>query len=140
MEKGNDCPVEKQSQLKALTVRQPWASLIMRGLKKVENRSWKPSIQVGERFVIHAGYGNAKWPDRIPESLRPEVPKNIAHGAALGTVRLASVHEAGVECGKECDVFGSPDYRYHWVLDDPQPFASPIPMKGSLRLWDFTEE
>lgn len=140
MEKGNDCPVEKQSQLKALTVRHPWASLIMCGLKKVENRSWKPSIQIGERFVIHAGYVNAKWPDRIPESLRHEVPKNIARGAALGTVRLASVHEAGVECGKECEIFGSPDYRYHWVVDDPQLFASPIPMKGALRLWDFTEE
>ena len=132
--------MEKQSQLKALTVRQPWASLIMRGVKKVENRSWKPTLQVGERFVIHAGYVNAKWPDRIPESLRHEVPKNIARGAALGTVRLASVHEAGVECGKECEIFGSPDYRYHWVVDDPQLFASPIPMKGALRLWDFTEE
>lgn len=140
MEKGNDCPVEKQSQLKALTVRQPWAYLIMRGVKKVENRSWKPTLQVGERFVIHAGYVNAKWPDRIPESLRHEVPKNIARGAALGTVRLASVHEAGVECGKECEIFGSPDYRYHWVVDDPQLFASPIPMKGALRLWDFNEE
>ncbi len=132
--------MEKQSQLKALTVRQPWAYLIMRGVKKVENRSWKPTLQVGERFVIHAGYVNAKWPDRIPESLRHEVPKNIARGAALGTVRLASVHEAGVECGKECEIFGSPDYRYHWVVDDPQLFASPIPMKGALRLWDFNEE
>lgn len=42
--------------MKALTIWQPWASLIMIGAKPWEWRRWKlPARLVGERIVIHAG-------------------------------------------------------------------------------------
>ncbi len=42
--------------MKALTVRQPWASLIVLGIKTIETRSWKlPAAMVGQRIAIHAG-------------------------------------------------------------------------------------
>lgn len=42
--------------MKALTVRQPWASLIIAGAKPYEFRGWRPpSAQIGQRLVIHAG-------------------------------------------------------------------------------------
>ncbi|NIJ34307.1 ASCH domain-containing protein [Sphingomonas oligoaromativorans] len=41
---------------KALTIWQPWASLIMLGAKPYEWRRWKaPASMVGKRIVIHAG-------------------------------------------------------------------------------------
>lgn len=38
--------------MKALSIRQPWASLIAMGIKDVENRTWKTNYR-GE-FLIHA--------------------------------------------------------------------------------------
>lgn len=42
--------------MKVLTVKQPWASLIVEGIKDVENRTWKcPEKYIGQRVLIHAG-------------------------------------------------------------------------------------
>lgn len=42
--------------MKALTIWQPWASLIMIGAKPYEFRGWKPPASlVGKRLAIHAG-------------------------------------------------------------------------------------
>lgn len=42
--------------MKALTIWQPWATLIMIGAKPYEFRSWKPPRRlIGERLAIHAG-------------------------------------------------------------------------------------
>lgn len=42
--------------MRALTIRQPWASLIAQGVKTIETRSWKaPAAAIGERVAIHAG-------------------------------------------------------------------------------------
>lgn len=42
--------------MRALSIRQPWAELIMRGVKTVEYRS-RPTRIVGERFYIYAAKG-----------------------------------------------------------------------------------
>ena len=39
--------------MKALSVHQPWAWLIVNGIKIVENRSW--STEFRGRFLVHAG-------------------------------------------------------------------------------------
>ncbi|ARR54570.1 hypothetical protein HY78_14590 [Rhizorhabdus wittichii DC-6] len=42
--------------MKALTIWQPWASLIIAGAKPFEFRGWRvPSSMIGQRIVIHAG-------------------------------------------------------------------------------------
>lgn len=41
--------------LRALTVHEPWASLIAYELKPVENRTWVSTFMLGRRVAIHAG-------------------------------------------------------------------------------------
>lgn len=42
--------------MKAITVKQPWASLIVHGIKDIENRTWAcPKKYIGQRVLIHAG-------------------------------------------------------------------------------------
>ncbi len=42
--------------MKALTIWQPWASLIVAGAKPFEFRGWRaPRSLIGQRIVIHAG-------------------------------------------------------------------------------------
>ncbi len=50
MRKGNTFP--------AITVYQPWADLIVRGIKDIENRSWPTRFR--GRILIHAGR-TIKW-------------------------------------------------------------------------------
>src|SRR4051812_19389225 len=46
--------------LRALSIRQPYAELILRGIKTVEYRSRATSI-IGERFLIYASKGRGEW-------------------------------------------------------------------------------
>lgn len=42
--------------MRALTIRQPWATLIALGVKTIETRSWRaPASLIGQHFAIHAG-------------------------------------------------------------------------------------
>lgn len=45
--------------MKALSIKQPWASLIAHGIKDIENRTWKTNFR--GRIYIHA---SAKWDER----------------------------------------------------------------------------
>lgn len=48
--------------MKAITVKQPWASLIVEGIKDIENRTWKcPEKYIGERVLIHTGAKSANF-------------------------------------------------------------------------------
>lgn len=41
--------------MKAISIKQPWASLIAHGIKDIENRTWKcPQKYLGQRVLIHA--------------------------------------------------------------------------------------
>ena len=98
--------------MKAITLWQPWASLVAAGIKTSETRSWAPPEDlVGQRIAIHA----AKRPVRVSEwawkpqmvnavaSLNPEcralgglpwiggICALLPLGAVVATVRLTAV-------------------------------------------------
>src|SRR5205823_10889674 len=80
--------------MRALSIRQPYAELILRGIKTVELRSRSTSI-VGERFYIYACKTKAKrpiWSDDLRVGKPPawlielaEQVKMIEPGALLPT-------------------------------------------------------
>ena len=48
--------------MKTITIKQPWASLIVHGIKDIENRTWKcPKKYIGQRILIHAGKSSANF-------------------------------------------------------------------------------
>ena len=49
--------------MKTLSVRQPWASLLVSGLKDIEDRTWAPNFK--GRIMIYASL--AKVPKRFAE-------------------------------------------------------------------------
>ena len=52
--------------MKVLTIKQPWASLIVDGYKKYEFRSWKTKYR-GE-ILIHAGCGvDKEWLEKVKD-------------------------------------------------------------------------
>ena len=98
----------------ALSIRQPWAWLILHGGKDVENRSW--SARYRGPVLIHAGW---RW-DIEPQEWRAELrgvrvpdPDQIQRGGIVGRVEI-------VDCVTESDSewFEGP---FGFVLRNPQP-------------------
>jgi hypothetical protein len=117
---------------RALSVRRPWANLIIGGHKTVENRTWVTDHR-GE-LVIHAGQA---W-DPVGALRAAELgiadidDRHGCPGGYLGRVRLVDVHPAGGCCapwGEQAPGI------YHWVLTDAAPFTSPVPGQGRLGLY-----
>ncbi|RJQ74212.1 ASCH domain-containing protein [Pseudonocardiaceae bacterium YIM PH 21723] len=124
-------------QQRALSIRRPWANLIMAGHKKIENRSWATTHR-GE-LLVHAGQAWESAGATLAAELaitNPAITKDCPSGY-LGTIRLTDVHPAA-GC---CTPWGQQEPgTFHWVLTDPRPFDRPIPGKGRLGLyWQSAE-
>lgn len=105
----------------AITIQQPWASLIMSGHKDVENRIWRPKRR--GRIWIHAG---KVWdPDGIKKY---GSTGDLPIGAILGHVTLSDV------VNDSTSPWALPD-RWHWLLTDPRPLSEPIAARGRQSLW-----
>ena len=129
--------------MKALTICQPYAALIVRGEKLVENREWQTNYR--GRLLIHAGKSR-DWLDDEDVQEFAERGDPLVFGAAVGDARLADVlHIGGIERGEHDAKY--PWLREHththgtwcWVLQDVMRYQQPLPWKGAQGLWDFPD-
>ena len=130
--------------MKALTLWQPWASLVACGAKLVENRTWKPApklIYPGERFAIHAGrtFGVGEWEALLDvcRERRIVLPprERMPFSAIIATARFTGWTDRAEEIAEEQRVwFAGP---IGWVLEDVRELVEPVPFSGSRGLWDL---
>ena len=133
--------------MKTLSLLQPWASLVVIGAKQIETRSWSTKYR-GE-LLIHASLSKkaAFLAREKPFSRHISDFSALPFGAIIGKVRLIEVIRIGPGGFTKKDIgHVSPDEkafddftegRYAWMLEGPQAFPVPIPVKGSLGLWEF---
>lgn len=117
----------------ALTIRQPWADLIVNGPKRVENRVWRPTVPVGTMFFVHAAKGMTKDEYLDAEDfalfkgqdVRPM--GDLPRGGIVGVARLAGIIDPKVGSRDRWWIPG----QWGFVLDEvrPLPFAA---CKGAL--------
>jgi hypothetical protein len=137
--------------MKALSIRQPWAKLILKAGKSIENRDWPAKFR--GRILVHAAKGmtRAEHEDAIAfavEAIRAD-PRNagatstrtlrelgfafddLERGGIVGSVEI-------VDCVTDSV---SPWFvgRYGFVLRDPQPLPF-VPWRGQLGFFDVPEE
>jgi len=142
-------------EIRALTVKQPWAHMIAYGGKIIENRVWETYYR--GLLAIHAGSGwdrNAEASPLVREAWRawasnaanpmvsatPLGRKNpgITFGAIIAIADLSGCHKArGAEC--PCSPWGQPD-QWHLELSSVHPLAKPVPCRGWLKLWRLPPE
>jgi predicted transcriptional regulator len=124
--------------MKTLSLKQPWAELILQGKKKIEIRKWNTKFR-GE-FLIHASGNIDKEAMKKFCFKENELPtKAIVGKARLTEVKRyknkeefekdKSLHLAGIEWGS-----------YGFVLENPERFKEPIKTRGSLGFWNFESE
>ncbi|WP_339060073.1 ASCH domain-containing protein [Tepidibacillus marianensis] len=135
--------------MRALTVWQPWASLLATGNKKNETRSWNTNIR--GPVAIHA----AKKPIKeVIPLMDPEAVKlvnRLLYPALLGQLPTGCVVGTGnlVDCilitkeyiktlSREEILLG--DYtpgRYAWVFENFRLLSTPVPTKGDQGFWNW---
>ena len=128
--------------MKAISIRQPWAWLIINAGKDIENRDWPTRLR--GRVLIHAAkgmtrdeYESAIDAARHAGQTRPFPPgltlpafSKIERGGVVGAVEI-------VDCVTKSD---SPWFhgRYGFVLRDPKPLGF-VPIKGALGFFDVPD-
>jgi len=122
--------------MKALSIRQPWAWLILHAGKDIENRDWATNVR--GRILLHAAkgmtrdqYQNGQDTLRDIEPFRLLPPfESLARGGIVGSVELADC----VRASRSPWFFGD----YGFVLRDPErlPF---IPWRGELGFFDVPD-
>lgn len=132
--------------MRVLSIRQPWASLIVKGFKDVENRSWSTSIR-GE-IGVHASSAKSEddWEDAIITASMIQTITfsdaekwlietigdfdKLQRGLILGTVEIT-------DCKRERTSPWHFEENWGFYLQNPKEIKKPIPAKGKLGFWDF---
>lgn len=144
--------------MKALTLWQPWASLIAVGAKRYETRSWRTPYR-GPLLICAAKKGVGS--DYIAESVARSAagqralggidPRKLQLGCAVCLAELTACYptedleegdarfRGGVEHLFASDelYFGNfGEGRFAWRLDNVRALPAPIPIKGAQGLFD----
>jgi hypothetical protein len=129
--------------IKAISLWQPWASLIAAGLKRHETRHWL--TQYRGAIAIHASktLDRAGAPDALCDAVfgldwRDTLPR----GAVIATAELTQVHHAATIVARltRADL-ASGNFaagRFAWRLDSVRALDEPIPLIGRQGLFNWT--
>lgn len=117
--------------MKALTLWQPWASLIVDLRKPVETRSWGTSYR--GPLAIHAGMKV----DADACSRFGYVPSMVPRGAVLGTSVLSNCVVFPDDSVTPDDYGDYTPGRFGFVLTEVVKFARPVQAKGMYGLWEW---
>ena len=126
----------------ALSIRQPWAWLIVHGHKDIENRGWPTNFR--GPLLVHAGktmtrrfYDETVGELKLSGLCPPDLPayEDLARGGLVGWTRV-------VDCVKEHPSRWKTSYpwdTYGFVLRDSRPIPF-IPWNGRLGFFNVPKE
>jgi hypothetical protein len=142
--------------VKALTLTQPWATLVAIGAKQWETRSWATDYR--GPLAIHAAKGFPRDAialcftqpfERVLLSAGIRKPADLPRGAVIAIANLIDCRHTTPDLidgdwirglSDQEDAFGdfSPG-RYGWRLQIVTVFPEPIPARGALSLWEWRQ-
>ena len=129
--------------MKVLTLKEPYATLILNGIKTIETRSWKTNYR-GELY-IQAGAS------KIEKSVRERAdlsklydPNKLNYGHIICKCKLVDCVYMTDEFIKQQKQDNPHNFaaglykagRYAWILEDIEPIE-PIEVKGKLGIWNY---
>jgi len=157
------CPLGKRN-MKAITITQPWATLIAIGAKSIETRSWSTEhrgplaihsakrlgwvggmkgyrkICASEPFrtMLQARAAEHVRVDRSPDEQTEAPPTPM--GCVIAFCELVEVVPVTQLKNLSAHEKAFGDYtpgRFGWILNHVRILPKPIPAKGKLGLWEF---
>ena len=121
--------------MKVLSLKQPFAELILQGRKTIELRKWNTKFR-GE-FLIHA----SKNPDSEAMKKFNFTEESLPLGFIVGKAELVEVkhysnekeHSSDIDKHLASKFWGD----YGFVLKNIKRIEKPIPARGQLGFWNF---
>jgi hypothetical protein len=137
--------------MKAITLTQPWATLVAKGFKRIETRSWHTNYR--GPLVIHAAKSIPAWVgDWFLQNGYARAAlahcgvrqvsdlKSLPRGAVIATCELVNVISVeGFRPEPAERAFG--DYgpgRFAWLLENVRAIVEPVECRGALGLWELS--
>lgn len=138
--------------MKVLSLKQPWATLVVAGAKKFEVRSWQTTYR--GPLLIHASAGKpsgrlkAFFEQADFFSRYIENTDFLPYGAIIGRVELVAIYRTEWLV-QHIETEDLPDWqqemafddyapnRYAWKLNDAEALDKILPLKGTLGLWNY---
>lgn len=121
--------------MKALSLKQPFAELIVSGRKTIELRNWNTKFR--GKFLIHA----SKIPDS--KAMKRFNFKKLPTGMIVGEAELIDIkaYPTEEEHKKDKDKHLASSFwgKYGFILKNPKRIK-PVSIKGRLGFWDFKED
>ncbi len=130
--------------MKAISLEQPFASLISIGVKTIETRIW--STRYRGPLAIHSGNFMTPEIDDYSRSLLISAGLDCEHlpfGKIIAVARLVSCEKvitSKIPCYPQLAFSNFIPGWYALALADIRPLAIPIPARGKNRLWDWAGE
>lgn len=129
--------------MKTITIKNPWANLICKGIKDIENRTWKTKYR--GKILIHSAqtidknfrcmnlmFTPEQWKSLSVKEQQTMVCGIFDSSAIIGEVEI-------VDCVTDSNSVWALPNNYHWILKNPVMYDKPIlNVKGKLSLWDYT--
>lgn len=145
--------------MQAISIKQPWAWLIVHGYKDVENRNWKigrkptcfgeyqnRGLELPSRIYVHAGKtgefnketfawilqrlnGQQSTLFALQYQILDGVPHRFPLGAIIGEIDI-------IDCVKDSKSPWAEEGLYHFVLTNPIAYKEPIPYRGQLGFFE----
>ncbi|MFH1311313.1 MAG: ASCH domain-containing protein [Nanoarchaeota archaeon] len=116
--------------MKALSLKQPWAELILQGKKKIELRKWSTNLR--GKFLIHS----SKNPDK--KNMKKFGFENLPLGFIVGEAELVDVkkysNQKEFNKDKRLHLATKNFGKYGFILKNVKRIKL-IPVKGQLNFW-----
>ena len=131
--------------MKVISIKEPFASLIMLGIKNIETRSWKTNYR-GEIY-IHASLTNSKIDEERKEKLLKLLPDNfefnkgyiICKANLVDCIYMDDKYIEKIKKDKINYLCGRYEVgRYAWILENVEVIDK-VPAKGKLGIWNYNE-
>ena len=132
--------------MKAISLQNPWAQLVVSGFKTVEAKTWTTDYR-GELLICSKARSDKSLEKAVLDVIEEETDlafeqsEFFVNGAVLGKVQLVDIRplteddlEESWMDPAELEVAETP--LYAWVFDNAEPIAEPIEVKGKPRLFD----
>ncbi|SRR6266446_3984350 len=127
---------------RGLTIRQPWASLVACGAKKVETRSWSTKYRGWVAIHASARFGPEERAQLEQQAFRSAIRRlngALPLGCVIATCEIIDVVSTTVlrnRLGKTELALGNyANGRFGWILGNVRRLRKPVPMPGALGLW-----
>lgn len=127
------------TQIRAITIWEPYASCLAQNIKKIETRNWKTKYR--GLLLIHAASRRLSTPEKNLQaklrelSIEPKLHPGciIAKGVLTNCIEITSKM---IEAENKLEISLGNWYKgyFAWILEDIQQIK-PIPTQGKQRLW-----